>query len=58
MTPAASADYPRTFKDFIERFDTEEACLAYVEQGDGSEAGGGGAQELSSRALDKPETIG
>ena len=32
MTPAASADYPRTFKDFIERFDSEAACLAYVEQ--------------------------
>ena len=32
MTPAASADYPRTFNDFLERFDSEEACLAYVEQ--------------------------
>lgn len=32
MTPAASADYPRTFRDFIERFDSEGACLAYVEQ--------------------------
>jgi transposase-like protein len=32
MTPAASADYPRTFKDFIERFDSEDACLAYVER--------------------------
>lgn len=32
MTPAASADYPRTFKDFIERFDSEAACLAYVEK--------------------------
>jgi hypothetical protein len=32
MTPAASADYPRTFKDFIERFDSEAACLEYVER--------------------------
>ncbi len=32
MTPAASADYPRTFSEFIKRFDSEEACLRYVEQ--------------------------
>lgn len=32
MTPASSANYPRTFKDFIERFDSEDACLEYVER--------------------------
>jgi hypothetical protein len=32
MTPAASADYPRTFNEFIRRFDSEDACLAYVER--------------------------
>lgn len=32
MSPAATADYPRTFAEFIKRFDTEQACLAYVEQ--------------------------
>lgn len=32
MTPAATADYPRTFSEFIQRFDSEEACLAYVEK--------------------------
>lgn len=30
MMPPDSA-YPRTFADFIKRFDTEEKCLAYVE---------------------------
>jgi transposase-like protein len=28
---ASAADYPRTFSDFIARFDSEEACLDYVE---------------------------
>lgn len=31
MSPAATADYPRTFAEFIKRFDTEDKCLAYVE---------------------------
>jgi transposase-like protein len=31
MSPAATADYPRTFAEFIKRFDTEAKCLAYVE---------------------------
>lgn len=28
---AGAADYPRTFKDFIARFDSEEACRDYIE---------------------------
>jgi len=32
MTPAASADYPRTFNDFLKRFSDEADCLAYVER--------------------------
>lgn len=28
---AATADYPRTFNQFIQRFATEEACIDYVE---------------------------
>ena len=31
MVPPSKADYPRTFAEFIKRFDSEEACLAYVE---------------------------
>ena len=33
MVPASSftADYPRTFAEFIRRFDSEEACRAYLE---------------------------
>lgn len=33
MVPAAlgTIDYPRTFKEFIARFDTEDACRAYLE---------------------------
>jgi len=31
MTPQAGIDYPRTFSDFITRFDTEDACLEYLE---------------------------
>ena len=32
MSPAATADYPRTFAEFIKRFDTEAKCLGYVEK--------------------------
>lgn len=33
MVPASSftADYPRTFREFIDRFDSEAACLEYLE---------------------------
>ena len=31
MSPA-EGNYPRTFAEFIKRFDTEDKCLAYVEQ--------------------------
>jgi transposase-like protein len=29
--PRSGQDYPRTFSDFIARFDSEEACLRYLE---------------------------
>src|SRR4249919_4364592 len=31
MTPQAGIDYPRTFNDFLARFDSEAACLEYLE---------------------------
>src|SRR6185437_16590818 len=31
VAPPAVHDYPRTWSEFLDRFATEEACLAYLE---------------------------